>query len=99
MATFSDMKYALDEIARKNTRARQLTEAARKELIRVQSDLGSMLADYSGMSAEIDQVAIDNPADDAYLMLKNEKDKLVTDFQNLKTYVDALVIAFDGVSE
>ena len=99
MATFSDMKYALDEISRKNARGRQLIEAAHTDLVRVQSDLGAMTAEYTAIIGEINQAAIDNPSDVAYQMAKSEKDKLVANFQSLKTYTDALIVAFDGVTE
>ena len=99
MATFSDMKYALDEISRKNARGRELINAARTGLVRVQSDLGSMTAEYTAIISEINQAAIDNPEDIAYQTAKSEKDKLVANFQSLKTYVDDLIIAFDGVTE
>lgn len=99
MATFSEMKYGLDEIARKTNRARDFVFAARKELTRAQSDLGAMLADYNGLVAEINAVATNNPEDAIYQHVKLEKDKLVADFQELKTYVDDLITAFDGVSE
>lgn len=99
MSTFSDMKYALDEIARKNARGRQLIGVARKELIRVQSDLSGMTEEYSAMVTAINQAAINNPTDEIYLMTKKEKDKLVADFQNLKIYADDLITAFDAVVE
>lgn len=99
MSTFSDMKYALDEISRKNARGRQLIEAARAGLARVQSDLGAMTSEYTSIVTDINQAAIANPTDDAYQLLKSEKDKLVADFQDLKGYTDDLIVAFDAVVE
>jgi len=99
MATFSEMKYALDEIARKNARAREILANGRTQIVRAQTDLGEMTSDYSGIVSDINQAAVDNPTDTAYTVLKAEKDKLVADFQDLKTYADALVTAYDGVSE
>ena len=77
MATFSEMKIALDEIAQKNTRVRQLVAAARKSMVNAQTILQAMSGEYSVIGSEIDQAAIDNPNDEAYLLAKSEKDKLV----------------------
>ncbi len=99
MATFSQIKAVLDEIATKNARQRRYLENARASLVTAQTNLAGMPSEYSAIVADIDQAAIDNPTDEAYLLAKSEKDKLAADFQNLKTYADALIVAYDAVSE
>jgi len=99
MATFSQIKSGLDEIAAKNERNRTIIESSRSSLGVAQTNLSKMLTDYSQLVADINQTAIDNPTDDAYRLAKSEKDKLVADFQALKTYVDSLIVAYDAVNE
>jgi len=99
MATFSQIKSALDEIANKNARNRRFLENARGSLVTAQSNLVAMPADYASIVADINQAAIDNPSDEAYLLAKSEKDKLAADFQNLRTYADNLIDAYDAVTE
>jgi len=56
-----------------------------------------MQTTYSGVISDINQAAIDNPTDQAYLLAKSEKDKLVVDFTALKVYAGNLITAFDSV--
>ena len=97
MATFSDMKYALDEIAKHTSMNKATIERARKSLVDAQYNLNAMQTKYSGVVSDINQAAIENPGDVAYEMAKSEKDKLVADFQELKAYAENLIIAFDSV--
>ena len=97
MATFSDMKYALDEIAKHTSMNKAAIERARKSLVDAQYNLNAMQTKYSGVVSDINQAAIENPGDVAYEMAKSEKDKLVADFQALKAYAENLIIAFDSV--
>ena len=99
MTTYSEIISALDEIAESNVRNRQLVTGARDRMSRAQTNLAAMPGSYSGLSAEIDDLATNNPSDEAWQDVRRVKDKLVADFQNLKTYVDALLVAFDGVTE
>ena len=99
MTTFSQMKFDLDEIAKKTTRGRTIIQNARKALVSANSELSAIQADYSGLIADIDQAVLDNPADSVLEMVKGEKDKLVVDFIALKSYCNDLITAFDGVVE
>ena len=98
-ATYSQMKNALDEIARKNDEYRKQLGVSRAKLASAYSGLDSMLSDYTQIVSEIETAFTNNPDDLAYEILKVEKDKLVADFQSLKTYANNLITAFDGVVE
>ena len=99
MATYSQIKNGLDEIAAKIEQARSYINNGKTSLVRAQTDLGAMPTKWSSLIADINQAAIDNPTDDVYLLSKSEKDKLVSNFQSLKTYADALVVAWDSIEE
>ena len=99
MATYSQIKNVLDEIASKNARNRRYIESAKTQLTTAKTNLSAMVSDYSAIVSDINQAAIDNPSDEAYLLAKSEKDKLVADFQNLKTYAEALIVAYESVTE
>ena len=98
MATYSEIKAVLDEIAGETSKNQKLTASSRVRLVTAQTNLASMPGKYGSIISDIDQAAIDNPNDDAYQLAKSEKDKLVVDFQALKSYVDNLIAAFDSVS-
>ena len=97
MATYSEIKAALDEIARQTSLNKAMIARARKSLIDAQYNLNAMQTTYSGVVSDINQAAIDNPTDQAYLLAKSEKDKLVVDFTALKAHAGNLITAFDSV--
>lgn len=98
-STFSQIKSGLDDISSKNSKNRSMLSSSRASLLSAQANLAGMTAAYSGLVADINDAATANPTDEAYQLAKSEKDKLVSDFQSLKTYCDALIAAFDGVTE
>ena len=98
MATsYSKMAAKLDEIAEKSVRFEDVIFDGRRRLIHAQTKLTEMQSEYSSLVADINQAAIDNPTDEDYQRAKSIKDKLVIDFQNLKSYATALISAYDGV--
>jgi len=99
MTTFSEMKFAMDEIARLTEANRIKIERVRTLLATVESTLASMLSKYANLVLDINSAATANPDDVAYAMLKSEKDKLVVDFQALKNYTTEMIAAFDAVQE
>jgi hypothetical protein len=99
MSTYSQIKNGLDEISSKNAKNRLFIESARSSLDKALTSLNAMPAEYSDLVLDINNGAIENPDDQAYIFAKAEKDKLVSDFQNLKTYVNNLITAFDAVEE
>lgn len=98
-STFSQIKSGLDEISDRNKRNREHLARARDFIVKAQTDLTTMQTEYSTLVADINQAAIDNPTDQAYQLAKSEKDKLVADFQSLKSYCDSLLASFDAVNE
>jgi t-SNARE complex subunit (syntaxin) len=93
MATFTEAKTALDEIAERSTRNKQRVDQAKALLSQVQTDLSTMATAYTAIIADIDAAAVANPTNAAWETAKAEKDQLVADFLALQTEVDALVTA------
>ena len=97
MASYSEVKYALDTIAKRNQD--NLAKIQRAELMydRTLIDLNSMAGEFAAIVSDIDDLATANPTVAAYTDAKSEKDLLVSDFQALKTRVTALLAAIDGI--
>jgi len=93
MATYTEVKQALDEIAERTVRNQQRTTQATDLLVQVQTDLQTMTTAYTTLISELNAEALANPDDMAWQTAKAEKDRLVADFQAFKTTVDALVTA------
>jgi hypothetical protein len=96
---YADIKSGLDLLALTISNVRNRIVRGRTELTRAQTELVALPATSTELRTAIDDAAIVNPTDEAYLMHKNEKDKLVANFQALKTYCDKLIIAYDDVIE
>ena len=98
MATFSEMKTALNEISERITRDRKRLVQCEASAIAAETDLTSMGTEYSGIVGDINQFLTNNPNDEAAKTLKAEKDLLVTEFQALKTAATSMKTAIQGVS-
>lgn len=98
MATFSEMKTALDEISASITRNRKLMTQCESNAIVAETALTQLQTDYSAMVTEINDFLTANPNDEAAKTLKAEKDLLVAEFLALKTAATALKTAIQGVS-
>lgn len=98
-STFSQIKSGLDEISDRNKRNREHLARARDFIVKAQTDLAAMPGEYTSLVQDINQAAIDNPTDQAFQLAKSEKDKLVANFNSLKSYCDDLLAAFDAVNE
>lgn len=97
MATFTETKATLDEIAARTTANIKRDQQARLQLVTAQADLAAMVTAYSGFSTQLDADAAANPTDPAWQNAKAEKDQMLADFQVEKTRVDALIVAYDSV--
>ena len=95
--TFTEAKTALDEIADRSTQNSKRLANAKTLLAQAQSDLAAMPGTYSSIISDINAEAAANPSDDAWTLAKAEKDQMVSDFQALKTEVDAVIAAVDAV--
>jgi len=93
MATYTEVKQALDEIAGRTTQNSKRVAQAKAQLQQAQTDLAAMQTAYNTIVADLNQAAIDNPDNPAWQAAKAEKDQMVSDFQTLKATVDALVTA------
>lgn len=98
MATFTQTKAALDEIAVRSEENRKRLERARQLIVSAEADLGAMPAAYLSVITELDTEAAANPNDDAWQTALAEKDQMVADFQVLSTRATALLAAYDTVS-
>jgi hypothetical protein len=96
--TFSERKVALDEIAaRIRTDAKRMTNA-RAQVAEAEADLTTMQTAYTALVADINADAAAFPADAVFAAMKGEKDKLVAEFQALKTKATNTKNAMDGVA-
>jgi len=93
MTTYTEVKKTLDEIAERSTQNSKRVAQAKAMLQQAQTDLTAMQTAYGTIIADLNQVALDNPADPAWQAAKAEKDQMVADFQALKAEIDALVTA------
>ena len=99
MTLFADIVYKLDEIAAKTGQAGERIATARDNLSRIQTDLNNMPSIYLSLLDEIDALAAANPGDAEIQRALTLKDKLVADFIVRRDYVDALIAAFDAITE
>lgn len=97
MATYTETKTTLDEIATRTTANIKRDQAAYNQLLTAQADLAAMVSAYSGFGSQLDIDAAANPSDPAWQAAKAEKDQMITDFQAEKTRIDALIVAFESV--
>lgn len=91
--SFTTVKNGLDEIAERSAANSKRVTQAKALLLQAQADLNAMASAYLDMVSEINSEAAANPSDVAWQGAKAEKDQLVSDFQALKSEVDALVTA------
>lgn len=96
--TYSERKVALDEIAVRIRSNDKRLKDARSQIATAEADLTAMATIYAAIVTDIDASATDNPSDTAYQLQKVEKDKMVSEFNTLKTRSTALKTAFDGVT-
>lgn len=97
MATYTETKATLDDIAARSENNRKRIESAKAALATAEADLALMATAYASFVAQLDIDASANPDDSAWQTAKAEKDQMVADFQslkiratNMKTAVDAL---------
>lgn len=93
MATYTEVKAGLDEIAQRTQQNAQRVAQARSQLAAAQGDLAAMPGAYGSLVTEINAGGTANPDNPAWQTAVAEKDELVSDFQALKAEVDALVTA------
>lgn len=90
MATYTQTKTTLDEIAQRSEQNRKRLEQAKATIAAALSDLTAMQTAYSGFVSQLNTDAAANPNDDAWQLARAEKDQLIADFQALRTEADNL---------
>ena len=93
MATFTEAKFALDNITKRTSSNMSQLRQARDILAGVVTNLAAMQAEYTPIVADIDAAP---GADAAWAALKAEKDKLVADFLVVKASAEAKLAAVDA---
>ena len=96
MATFSVKKAALDDIAVRIKSNQARVTNGLDSLATAVSDLTSLQSQYTAIVSEIDADLAANPDDDAYKVMKSEKDKLVAEFLALKAVATSKSSAAQG---
>lgn len=94
--TFTQAKATLDEIAQRSERNRKGLQAGRDTIARHGGDLTQMEADYTAAVQDINATAAANPTDETWQAVKREQDKMVADFNALKTKSVAMLTAVDS---
>ena len=97
MATYTETKSILDEIANRTRKNGQRLQQARDLLQLSLDDLNNMASGYAGFSTQLNTDAAANPGDAAWQTALAEKDEMVSDFQEIRTRAIALLAAIDGV--
>ena len=90
MATYSQIKTALDEISSRIMQERSRLMNAKASITQAKAALGNLETQYGGIVVDIDAAATDNPNNEAYQQAKAEKDLLVTEFNALKSTATAM---------
>lgn len=93
MATFTETKATLDDIAARSEANRKRLEQAKTLISTAQADLNAMGSAYSAFATQLNTDAAANSSDSAWQTALAEKDQMVSDFQALKTRASALVTA------
>lgn len=97
MATFTETKATLDEIAQRSEANRKRIEQAKGQITQALSDLNSMNTAYSAFVTQLNADAAANPSDAAWINALAEKNELVSDFQALKTRAESIDTAITGL--
>lgn len=97
MATYTETKATLDEIAAKTNDYRKMLDRAKAIIDQAVSGLNQMAADYAGFSSQLNTDAAASPADDAWQTALAEKNQMVSDFQAQKTRGTNMQTAVSGL--
>lgn len=85
MASFTDTKDKLDEIASRSVANRKRLEQAKALINAAVADLTAMGNAYTGFATQLDTDAAANAGDNAWQGALAEKNQMLPDFQALKT--------------
>lgn len=96
--TYSEITTALDEIRARIASNRSRLASARATVLQAETDLTAMNAAYSQYVTDLNTMVTANPDDAAVQAAKADKDRLVSDFQALKTKATNIKNAIDGVA-
>lgn len=94
--TYTQAKATLDDIAQRVNAARKRAEGAYAAYTVAQAELAGLQGAYATFIADLDAAAAGTAWPQAVAQ-KAEKDQMITDFQALKTNIDATIVAIDGV--
>lgn len=96
MATFAELKTAIDNIAGRMAQNTVRINTGRDQVNAAVIDLTAMGTAYTAILADVEAGAAANPANAAWDTLKAEKDILVAEFGTQKTEAEALKAAMDA---
>ena len=97
MATYTETKATLDEIAVKTNDYRKMLDRAKSIIDQAVSGLNQMSTDYFGFSSQLNTDAAANPTDEAWQTALAEKNQMVADFQAQKTRGQNMQSAVSGL--
>ena len=90
MATYSEKKAALDDIAGMTVHYQKIMAEGFDKFTTAMNGLGAMQSDYAAIVAEITADAAAAPDDDVLRLMAEEKNKLVADFMDAKNKAIAI---------
>jgi len=96
--TFSSAKVALDEIANRIQSNRQRLAQCQSLASQAESDLTTLGTQYAGVVTDINSAAQAAPSDVALANLKAESDKLVSEYNALKSKATDFKTATSGIA-
>ena len=95
--SFSEIRTALDEIAKRLVQDRKRLELATTAIAQALADLQAVPQEYQALLQAMDTVAAANPDNTAYQTLKAEKDLLVAEGQELAATATVMKNALDAL--
>lgn len=97
MATYTETKITLDQIAGESDSARRRADNLLAAAVKIQADLADLSTNYAGFVTQLDTDAAASSGDPAWTAAKAEKDRMVSEFVAEKNRVDAMVAALTGL--
>ena len=94
---YTRTKNALREIAQTTQQHADLMARAKAVFGTSAAALAAMPSQYAGISSALNAEAAANPTDQALQLMQAEKDKMVADFQVLKSSANAAITALDTI--
>lgn len=95
--TFSEIKQGLDGVTADIVAETARLNQGKSQITLANNNLGALATKYAALVTAVNGLATAEPSNAAATLAKAEKDKLVAEFQALKTTAQAMVTALNGI--